>query len=81
MRRDLERVFALWSQALETSGGPFLFGGFGGADAMYAPVVARIRTYGPVPMPTGLADYAEAVWTHEAVAAWREGAAAEIAQG
>ena len=81
VRRDLERVFALWSQALETSGGPFLFGGFGGADAMYAPVVARIRTYGPVPMPTGLADYAEAVWTHEAVAAWREGAAAEIAQG
>ena len=81
VRRDLERVFALWEQALAASGGPFLFGGFGAADAMFAPVVTRIRTYGPVPMPQALSDYAGRVWTHEAVAAWREGAAREVADG
>ena len=81
VRRDLERVFALWEQALEASGGPFLFGGFGAADAMFAPVVTRIRTYGPVPMPQMLSDYAERVWNHGAVAAWREGAAREVADG
>ena len=81
VRRDLERVFALWEQALAASGGPFLFGGFGAADAMFAPVVTRIRTYGPVPMPQMLSDYAERVWTHGAVAAWREDAAREVADG
>ena len=81
VRRDLERIFALWDQALTASGGPYLFGGFGAADAMFAPVVTRIRTYGPVPMPEALSAYAERVWTHEAVTAWREGAAREVADG
>jgi len=42
---EFSRLEALWDDALENSGGPFLFGGFGIVDAMYAPVVARIRTY------------------------------------
>ena len=81
VRRDLARVFALWDQALSASGGPFLFGGFGAADAMFAPVVTRIRTYGPVPMPDALSAYADRVWDHEAVRDWRAGAAEEIAAG
>ena len=81
VRRDLARVFALWEEALAASDGPFLFGGFGAADAMYAPVVTRIRTYGPVPMEDRLAAYAERVWTHQAVMAWREGAAREAQAG
>ena len=40
------RLEASWEDALGASGGPFLFGDFGIADAMYAPVVSRIRTYG-----------------------------------
>jgi glutathione S-transferase len=38
---DLERINAIWSDAR----GPFLFGAFTAADAMYAPVVLRFRTY------------------------------------
>ncbi len=43
---DVERIVSLWSECLETSGGPFLFGDFTIADAMYAPVVSRFDTYG-----------------------------------
>lgn len=42
---DVARIEALWRQCLETSGGPFLFGDFGIADAMYAPVVNRFDIY------------------------------------
>ncbi len=43
---DIQRVFAIWTECLDTYGGPFLFGATCGmADAMYAPVVTRFRTY------------------------------------
>ena len=44
--RDLARLEAMWSKALEASGGPFLFGAFGIVDAYFAPVCTRLRTYG-----------------------------------
>lgn len=43
---DVRRIQQLWAQALELFGGPFLFGEFSAADAMYAPVVTRLRGYG-----------------------------------
>lgn len=43
---DLARLTALWGDCLARSGGPYLFGAFGIADAMYAPVVFRLQTYG-----------------------------------
>jgi glutathione S-transferase len=42
---DIERVVAIWSECLGTYGGPFLFGERTMADAMYAPVVTRLKTY------------------------------------
>ena len=47
-RNDIARVEALWAEARRRfgSGGPFLFGSFCAADAMYAPVVTRFATYG-----------------------------------
>ena len=42
---DVERIQSLWRNCLERSGGPFLFGNFTAADAMYAPVVSRFETY------------------------------------
>lgn len=44
---NVRRIDALWSDCRTRfgSGGPFLFGGFGAADAMYAPVVWRFHTY------------------------------------
>src|SRR5262249_27947343 len=45
VRADVERVVALWEDALAESGGPFLFGDFSIADAFFAPVVMRLTTY------------------------------------
>lgn len=59
-RREISRVFEIWSEALDRSGGPFLFGRFGIADAMYFPVRARFRTYG-VEIPGLLTPYVEAL--------------------
>jgi glutathione S-transferase len=63
---DVARVFELWNDALARSGGPFLFGRFGIADAMYYPVCTRFRTYG-VPVPDELAPYVAALDTAPAV--------------
>jgi len=43
---DADRVMQIWRDALAASGGPFLFGAFTIADAMYAPVTTRFTTYG-----------------------------------
>ena len=45
---DVRRIDAMWAdcRARFGQGGPFLFGAFGAADAMYAPVVARFYSYG-----------------------------------
>ena len=55
----------------KTGGGPFLFGHFTIADAMYAPVVTRFRTYGASSTPTGTA-YMEAVLTDPDFRAWED---------
>jgi glutathione S-transferase len=59
-RSDISRVFELWSECLERSGGPFLFGRFSIADAMYFPVLTRLRTYG-IPLAESVGDYARAL--------------------
>jgi glutathione S-transferase len=76
VRDDLARIDAMWSQQLTASGGPFLFGAFGIADATYAPVVARIRTYG-LPLSATARAYSERVWTSPGVEAWVADALAE----
>ncbi|MCP4934345.1 MAG: glutathione S-transferase family protein [bacterium] len=45
VKQDVTQIEALWRAALEKSGGPFLFGDFTIADAMYAPVVNRLQVY------------------------------------
>jgi glutathione S-transferase len=76
VRADLARIDAMWSQQLAASGGPFLFGAFGIADAFYAPVVARLRTYG-LPLSADAQAYGERVWAAPGVAAWVHDALAE----
>jgi glutathione S-transferase len=74
---DLARIRAIWlglrSGAQE---GDYLFGRFGIADCMFAPVVTRCRTYG-VALQGPAAAYADAVWRHPAVAKWVAAARAE----
>ena len=65
---DVERVFEIWHEKLDASGGPFLFSRFTIADAMYFPVLTRFRTYG-VKLPSTLVPYAEALEGQPAVQA------------
>ncbi|MCB1413315.1 MAG: glutathione S-transferase family protein [Xanthobacteraceae bacterium] len=77
-RADVDRIQAIWSdcRARHGSAGPYLFGAFTAADAMYAPVVHRFRTYA---IETGPAvrDYMAAMQAHPAFAAWTEAGLAE----
>ncbi len=70
-QRDIDRVFEIWREALERSGGPFLFGRFSIADAMFFPVRTRLRTYG-VAIPGELAGYVRALDELPAVRALHE---------
>jgi glutathione S-transferase len=75
-RADLARIVTLWSDALAASKGPYLFGEYSIADAYFAPVVMRIRTYG-LPVPPVLAAYVERMAASDGVAAWVRDALAE----
>jgi glutathione S-transferase len=75
---NVQRIDAMWTDCRERfgQGGPFLFGRFGAADAMYAPVVARFHTYqvGVSPAATG---YMQAMM---ALPAWSEWTAAALSE-
>lgn len=66
---DLHRLETLWGDCLERSGGPFLFGAFSAADAMYAPVTSRIRTY-QLPVSDMASGYVEAIHALPAFQTW-----------
>jgi glutathione S-transferase len=65
---DIARVFEIWGEKLEHSGGPFLFGRFSIADAIFYPVRTRFRTYG-VAIPASLTAYVQALDSHAVVRA------------
>lgn len=74
--QDIQRILAIWEDCrARAQDGPFLFGRFSIADAMYAPVVSRFLTYG-VTMPAASRGYADAIWTLPAMEAWRAACAA-----
>ena len=82
--QDLARIEQMWSQQLAQqsaqqwaqSGGPFLFGKFCIADAYFAPVCARIRTYA-LPVSAPVAAYIERVFALPAFQQWLADALAE----
>jgi glutathione S-transferase len=69
VRSDLERITQMWSALLREHGGPMLFGAFSVADAYYAPVVMRLRTYA-LPVPEDVAAYMQRVVALPGVQAW-----------
>jgi glutathione S-transferase len=75
---DIRRIEAIWTDCRTRygQGGPFLFGAFGAADAMYAPVASRFETYATALNPPAHA-YVEAVLSLPAFAEWRAAAAKE----
>lgn len=76
VQADLARLLTLWTELLDTHGGPLLFGRFSIADAYFAPVVMRLSGYG-VPVPPVIAAYMAAVKALPGVAAWVADALAE----
>ena len=73
---DLERIFSLWRECLAEFGGPYLFGARSMADAMYAPVVTRLRTY-DVAIPPDLAGYCATILAMPEMREWEAAAQAE----
>ncbi|MEI7873989.1 MAG: glutathione S-transferase family protein [Alphaproteobacteria bacterium] len=79
VRADIERVTSIWRDCRKRFAGAapkddgFLFGAFGAADAMYAPVVTRFRTYG-VTLDADSEAYAKAVLAHPAMKEWIDAA-------
>ena len=78
VRGELLRIMELWAQARARFGGAgdFLFGAFGAADIMFAPVVTRIVTY-QLPIARFAAPYMDAVLSHPFMQDWIAGAQEE----
>jgi glutathione S-transferase len=78
VKGEIVRILELWAQARARhgSGGPYLFGTFGAADIMFAPVVTRFVTYA-IPIPRFAAAYIETILDHAWMQEWIEAAQEE----
>ena len=76
--RDAVRLQQMWAECRRryAAEGPFLFGGFSAADAMYAPVVTRFETYS-IPVDDTVREYMDAVMTLPAFVEWKAAGDAE----
>ena len=73
---DIERIKAIWTGCLQTYRGPFLFGEYSIADAMFAPVANRFVTYG-VPQEGVVAQYVKTLRALPEFLEWQKDADAE----
>jgi len=79
VQRDIDRVIEIWQEArsrFATGDGPWLFGDFSVADAMFAPIVCRFNVYN-VPLPPLAAAFRDAMLAHPALQEWHAAALAE----
>jgi glutathione S-transferase len=77
LRANVDRIAELWEEGLIKFGGPYLAGdSFTAADAFYAPVVYRVRTYGLQVGPKGQA-WVQAMLAHPAMQQWESEALSE----
>ena len=74
---NVKRIETMWSECRarygQKGGGPFLFGAFSAADAMYAPVVTRLKTYA-VQMDSDTDAYCKAVLAYPSMKEWVDAA-------
>jgi glutathione S-transferase len=73
---DIDRILSIWRECFATYGGPYLFGSLTAADAMYAPVVTRFRTY-DVPLDRDCDSYGERIIALPPMIEWTSAAQAE----
>ena len=76
LQDEMDRIVQMWTGLLDAHGGPMLFGEFGIADAYFAPVGTRIKTYG-LPVTPAVSAYIERVQALPGVRAWIDDALAE----
>jgi len=76
--QDIERVVSIWNEGRTRFGqqGPWLCGKFSIADAMYAPVALRFRTYG-VDLPRTASEWVEEITSHSSIVKWMEASSNE----
>src|SRR6202166_5410812 len=77
-RANIARIQEIWTECCQRHGqaGPFLFGAFGGADAMFAPVVHRFRTYA-IEVAPKVRQYMDAMMSLPAFQEWTRAGLAE----
>ncbi len=75
---DLDVIEKLWGGHLAEYGGPFLFGEFCAADAMFAPLATRLKTY-DLPMSDVVRAYVDAIYSLSAFQIWHKAALKETA--
>lgn len=79
VQRDIDRVVEIWTQSrtqFAMEEGPWLFGRFSVADAMFAPVACRFYSYN-VTLPPVALSYRDTILAHHAVREWRAAALKE----
>ena len=76
VRADVARVVAMWDELLQTYGGPMLFDSFTIADAYFAPVAMRLKTYA-LPVPDSITAYIDRLCAAPGVKAWIDDALVE----
>ncbi|MEM9705554.1 MAG: glutathione S-transferase family protein [Pseudomonadota bacterium] len=83
VQKDVDRILDIWRLCRQNYSvdGPFLFGAFSIADAMYAPVVSRFMTYGPIKTDAVTGDYMRTISETAAFREWADGAAQETTVG
>ena len=76
VRADVTRIVAMWDELLQAHGGPLLFGQFSIADAYFAPVAMRLKSYA-LPVPAHIATYIEQLCALPGIKAWIDDALVE----
>lgn len=81
VQAEIQRMLALWAEcrAAATEAGPFLFGTVSLADAFFAPIAVRLRTY-QVQLPAADAAYVETIYQWPAFKAWQQAGLEEVAR-
>jgi glutathione S-transferase len=69
VRADVQRIISMWTELLNEHQGPMLFGEFSIADAYFAPVCMRLKSYA-LPVPGHISEYVERVCALPGVQAW-----------
>ena len=76
VRADVARIAQMWMELLQVHGGPMLFGPFSIADAYFAPVAMRLKTYA-LPVPASITAYIDRLCATTGVKAWIDDALLE----